>query len=94
MSIQSPTIHALDQTKWPIVEITVFKCCMDDGTYLGNPIIHDPTLPGDGPWFLTVKQRGVATSFGYGTKQEALSALDHLTRYVERRYEIDIDPWD
>jgi hypothetical protein len=75
-----------------IVEVDIFKCCSDNGEYLGNVLIHDPNVPGDGPWFMTVDKKGEHLTFGFGTKAEAIATLSALTRYAEERYEIDIDP--
>lgn len=87
-------IDIVDEIKLPVVDIDIFKCCMHEGKYLGDLLLHNPDIPGDGPWFLVITQDGVSTTFGYGTKREALDAMDNLTRDSNRRYEIDIDPWD
>lgn len=63
-------------------EVRVFRCCTDDdGTYLGSPFIHDPDLPGDGPWYLAVidpDDDARRTEYGFATRDQALSKLATL----------------
>lgn len=75
-----------------LVDIDVFRCCSVGGDYFGGLSVHDPDLPGDGPWFVRILKEGVDITFGFGTKAEALATVDGLTRFAEEVYEIEIDP--
>lgn len=91
MTIQAPTVDYFDETTWPTVEIEVFKCCVVDGVYVGDTFMHNPDIPGDGPWFTVIHKDGVSVSLGFGTKEAAVAAIDNVTKYSLCHYEIDIE---
>jgi hypothetical protein len=74
-----------------LVEIDVFKCCAAGGQYYGHQV-HDPAVPGGGPWTVAIRKAGVELLFGLPTKEEALKIVGNMTRYPGENYEIDIDP--
>jgi hypothetical protein len=61
-----------------LVEIDVFKCCAAGGQYYGHQV-HDPAVPGGGPWTVAIRKAGV-------------ELVGNMTRYPGENYEIDIDP--
>ena len=73
-----------------LVEIDVFRCCTVDGEYWGGTFIHDPELPGDGPWLVRITKLDVSITFGAGTKEDALRIVNSMSRFAEERYDIDI----
>ena len=72
--------------------VKVFKCCSVDGAYYGDRLIHNPEVPGDGPWYLSIKTGDSFTEFGFGTKAAALSTLAALC-YPDEHL-ITVEPWD
>lgn len=71
----------------------VFKCCTDDeGEYCGSKLIHDPDIPGDGPWYVAIKS-GDKHRYenGFGTKEQALAFVTELTEALKNP---EIETWD
>lgn len=85
-----------------VIEIDVYRCCTDSdgstgrpvGTYLGDTFVHDPDVPGNGPWYLKITQEGVTFELGFGTKAEAVRVSEAVPRYWNTTYEVTVDPWD
>lgn len=76
------------------LEIHMVKCCTVDGEYYGDGV-HDPTVPGDGPWYVQKWVDGdLKTDVGVGTRAEALNLLEQLLPLMHgEEYRLVVDPW-